>query len=259
MIVATTDVSDAALSGQRYHARDRCPQDRAADHGTVRLLRSAPAARGAGEPVAVVPAEGNVSAVYHVVKRLFDVVGSAVLLVLFAPVMIGTLLILLATTRGRPLFVQERIGHRGRRFPMIKFRTMGLGAEALQGQLVNEQEGPVFKNRRDPRITRIGAVLRKTSIDEMPQLLNVLAGHMSLVGPRPPVEKEVAEYRLWQRRRLAVKPGLTCLWQVSGRSEIGFEEWVRMDIWYIQNQKFWTDVGLLARTPMSVLSGIGAY
>ena len=102
--------------------------------------------------------------------------------------------------------------------------------------MANEKDGPIFKNRRDPRITRIGRLLRSTSIDEMPQLFNVLAGSMSLVGPRPPVAKEVEKYEPWQRRRLAVKPGLTCLWQVSGRSEVGFEDWVRMDLWYVKNQ-----------------------
>ncbi|MCA9268120.1 MAG: sugar transferase, partial [Planctomycetales bacterium] len=105
----------------------------------------------------------------------------------------------------------------------------------------------------------LGRYLRKFSIDEMPQLFNVLAGHMSLVGPRPPVAKEVVRYKNWQRRRLAIKPGLTCLWQVSGRSEVGFEDWVRMDIWYARNQSFWTDLWLLLKTPYSVISGRGAY
>ena len=142
---------------------------------------------------------------------------------------------------------------------MIKFRTMRLDADKLQHVVKNEKDGPIFKNRRDPRITRIGRLLRSTSIDEMPQLFNVLSGSMSLVGPRPPVAKEVVQYQPWQRRRLSVQPGLTCLWQVSGRSEIGFEEWVRMDLWYVRNQSFLTDLKLLARTPVSVVSGRGAY
>jgi lipopolysaccharide/colanic/teichoic acid biosynthesis glycosyltransferase len=134
-----------------------------------------------------------------------------------------------------------------------------LDADRLQHAVANEKDGPIFKNRRDPRITRIGRLLRSTSIDEMPQLFNVLSGSMSLVGPRPPVAEEVAQYKPWQRRRLAVKPGLTCLWQISGRSEIQFEHWVRMDLWYLENQSFSTDLKLLVRTPASVISRRGAY
>ncbi|MFV2067426.1 MAG: sugar transferase [Pirellulales bacterium] len=206
-----------------------------------------------------VPPEGNPSTLYRLAKRTCDLVGATLLLVLFAPIMVPVFVLLTVTTRCRPIFVQERIGYRGRPFPMIKFRTMRFDAVAMQQHVENEQQGPIFKNRRDPRITRVGALLRRTSIDEMPQLFNVLAGHMSLVGPRPPIGAEVAEYRLWQRRRLAVKPGLTCLWQISGRSEIGFEDWVRMDLWYLRNQDLRTDLALLVRTPRSVLSCRGAY
>ena len=206
-----------------------------------------------------IAAEGNESSLYQVAKRAFDVVGAVVLLVLFAPIMLTTLVLLAITTKGRPLFVQQRVGLCGRRFLMFKCRTMVLDAAAKQHLVVNEKDGPIFKNRRDPRITRIGAFLRSTSIDEMPQLVNVLLGHMSLVGPRPPVPGEVAKYQPWQLRRLAVKPGLTCLWQVSGRCEIGFEDWVRMDIWYLNHQNLATDLALLAKTPMSILSRRGAY
>lgn len=206
-----------------------------------------------------VSALGNRNPAYLAAKRLLDIVGSLALIVLLSPVMLATLVVLSITTKGRPLFFQERIGFRGRRFQMAKFRTMRLDAEQVQHAVVNEKDGPIFKNRRDPRITRIGRFLRSTSIDEMPQLFNVLGGSMSLVGPRPPVAKEVVRYASWHRRRLSVKPGLTCLWQVSGRSEIGFEQWVRMDLWYLRNQGFWTDLKLLARTPLSVLSGRGAY
>jgi lipopolysaccharide/colanic/teichoic acid biosynthesis glycosyltransferase len=202
---------------------------------------------------------GNRTFGYLAAKRLFDILGAVLLIVLFSPIMLTTLLLLTITTKGRPLFFQQRIGHCGRRFWMIKFRTMRLDADKLQQSVVNEKDGPIFKNRRDPRITRIGRFLRSSSIDEMPQLFNVFLGSMSLVGPRPPVAKEVAQYAPWQRRRLAVQPGLTCLWQISGRSEICFNQWVRMDIWYLENQSLWTDVKLLARTPASVLSGRGAY
>ncbi len=207
----------------------------------------------------IVPAEGNRNFTYLVAKRALDIVGAAGLLILFSPLLLLVTVVLTVTTKGRPLYVQERIGYLGRRFPLLKFRTMRPNSDRLQQHVQNEKEGPIFKNRADPRVTRIGRILRRTSIDEAPQLVNVLAGHMSLVGPRPPVEKEVVQYEAWQRRRLAVKPGLTCLWQVSGRSEVGFVEWVRMDLWYVQNQGFWTDLDLLVRTPWSVMTCRGAY
>ena len=202
---------------------------------------------------------GNRNMCYLIAKRLFDICGALALIVLFSPILLTTLATLLVTTKGRPLFFQERIGHCGKRFWMIKFRTMRLDAHLIQQTVVNEKDGPIFKNRKDPRITRIGRVLRSTSIDEMPQLFNILSGSMSLVGPRPPVAREVLQYEPWQRRRLTVQPGLTCLWQISGRSEIAFEQWVRMDLWYVANQSFWTDLKLLIRTPSSVISGRGAY
>jgi len=210
-----------------------------------------------GRPI--VAWQGNRNLVYSAVKRALDVVGALVVLIALSPILLTTLLVLTVTTKGRPLFCQRRVGLQGRLFPMLKFRTMRPGAAGIQHTVQNEQSGPIFKNRRDPRITRIGRVLRKTSIDEMPQLLNVLAGHMSLVGPRPPIAEEVAKYELWQRRRLSVRPGLTCLWQVSGRSDIGFEDWVRMDIWYVNNQRIWTDLWLLIKTPLTVISCRGAY
>lgn len=206
----------------------------------------------------VAPA-GNLNPGYQFVKRLMDIVGAVCLLVLLAPVMFVVFCILLVTTRGKPLYSQIRVGWCGRRFRMYKFRTMVLDAEKQQHLVRNEQSGPVFKNRRDPRVTRIGRFLRSTSLDETPQLFHVLFGQMSLVGPRPPVPSEVWRYEPWQLARLAVKPGLTCLWQVSGRCEIGFQDWVRMDIWYLRNQNLLTDLMLLARTPLSVLSRRGAY
>ncbi len=202
---------------------------------------------------------GNRSHVYQAAKRAFDIAGALFFLVLFSPIMVATWVALMFTTRGKPVFVQERIGYRGLPFQMYKFRTMRVDAEAVQQAVKNEQSGPVFKNRRDPRITKIGRWLRSFSIDEMPQLFNVLVGDMSLVGPRPPVAKEVAQYERWQLQRLSIKPGLTCLWQISGRCEIGFEDWVRMDIWYMEHQSFWTDLKLLFKTPWSVLSRRGAY
>jgi lipopolysaccharide/colanic/teichoic acid biosynthesis glycosyltransferase len=204
-------------------------------------------------------AKGNRRRCYLFAKRVIDVVGSAALIVLLSPIMLMTLIALSVTTQGKPLFFQRRLGYCGRRFWMPKFRTMRMDAEQLQHVVVNEKDGPIFKNRRDPRVTRIGRFLRSASIDEMPQLFNVLLGSMSLVGPRPPVAKEVVQYEPWQRLRLSVKPGLTCLWQISGRSEIQFEQWVRMDLWYVKHQSFLTDLKLLLRTPASVLSRRGAY
>ncbi|MCE9604792.1 MAG: sugar transferase [Planctomycetia bacterium] len=207
----------------------------------------------------LVEADGNRSLGYLTAKRLCDIVGALALLALLGPLMLVTYLTLMVTTRGRAIFRQERVGHRGRMFPMYKFRTMRLDALAVQAEVKNEKDGPIFKNRRDPRITRIGRLLRSFSIDETPQLFNVLMGHMALVGPRPPIAKEVARYEAGQFRRLSVKPGLTCLWQVSGRSEIGFAEWVKLDLWYVDNQSLTVDLGLLLRTPLSVLSRRGAY
>lgn len=232
---------------------------------TVTPPRSAPAQRPAASDILPLTGEleiapcGNRSRGYTLAKRTLDIVAGSVLLLLFSPVMLATLVVLTVTTRGKPLFRQQRVGRCGRTFTMLKFRTMHVDAALRQHAVVNEMDGPVFKNRRDPRITRLGRILRSTSIDELPQLLNVLAGQMSLVGPRPPILKEVLQYEPWQQRRLAVKPGLTCLWQVSGRNEIGFEDWVHMDLWYIDNQNLLVDFKLLLLTPVSVLSRRGAY
>jgi lipopolysaccharide/colanic/teichoic acid biosynthesis glycosyltransferase len=203
--------------------------------------------------------DGNLTATYRLLKRLIDVVGALALLTVLGPFLLVTFLILLVTTRGKPLFWQRRAGYCGRPFLMFKFRTMVADAERRQHEVDNEQQGPVFKNRRDPRITRIGRVLRKTSLDEAPQLFHVLLGRMSLVGPRPLPLHEVAQFTPQQRRRLAVMPGLTCLWQVSGRSNIEFDRWMQLDLWYVRNQGLGTDLKLLWRTPMTVLSGRGAY
>jgi len=218
-----------------------------------------PAERRLDQAWPPIAAEGNLNDGYQWLKRAFDIAGSLALLVAFSPLMLGALIALWFTTKGQPIFSQDRVGLCGRRFRMFKFRTMVLDAPKLQHLVKNEQQGPVFKNRRDPRITRVGRFLRSSSIDEMPQLINVMLGHMSLVGPRPPVPAEVARYNARQRRRLSVKPGLTCLWQVSGRCEIGFDQWVDMDLWYVAHQGIWTDLKLLIQTPLSVLSRRGAY
>jgi len=194
------------------------------------------------------------------VKRAMDVVVASVMLALLAPVMAAVALAIRAEDGGPVLFKQQRVGRFGRRFTMLKFRSMHTDAErhlhALAEQ--NEADGPVFKMARDPRITIAGRWLRRSSLDELPQLVNVLRGEMSLVGPRPPLPDEVDSYEAWQRRRLSMKPGLTCIWQVSGRSRLDFETWMRLDLHYIDNWSLGLDLLLLLRTVPAVLSGDGA-
>lgn len=194
------------------------------------------------------------------IKRAMDVVFSAVLLCLFSPLMLLVALAIRAEDAGPVIFRQERVGHFGRRFTMLKFRSMYANAESHLETLAeqNEVDGPVFKIASDPRVTRIGWWIRRSSIDELPQLINVLRGEMSMVGPRPPLPKEVHSYAAWQRRRLSMKPGLTCIWQVSGRSRIDFETWMRLDLEYIDNWSLMLDLILLLRTVPAVLSGDGA-
>ena len=202
---------------------------------------------------------GNRSRGYLIAKRIIDVTGAIAILTLVSPVLLAILAVLMVTTKGHPFFCQERLGFLGRPFRLYKLRTMVLDAEKLRSLVTNELEGPVFKNRADPRITWIGRILRKTSIDELPQLFNVIRGDMSLIGPRPPLAQEVMQYKPLQRKRLAVRPGLTCLWQVSGRNEIRFARWIQMDLWYVKHQNLLTDFLLLLRTPWAVISGRGAH
>jgi len=194
-------------------------------------------------------------------KRALDLLGACVGLVLSAPVMALIALIIKLESRGPVFYRSTRVGRNGRPFTFLKFRSMVDGADRHRHHLthLNECDGPVFKISRDPRVTRIGRFLRTTSIDELPQFVNVLRGDMSLVGPRPPIPEEVAQYEPWQMRRLDVRPGITCLWQISGRSRIGFREWMRLDLEYIRHQSFWLDVRILLRTLPAVLSREGAY
>jgi lipopolysaccharide/colanic/teichoic acid biosynthesis glycosyltransferase len=194
-------------------------------------------------------------------KRCVDVALSLALLVVLLPVF-AVVALVIACLDGRPvLYAQARTGLGGVPFTLYKFRTMHVDADLRRARLAsrNEQSGPVFKMRHDPRVTRVGRWLRKFSVDELPQLWNVLRGDMSLVGPRPPLPSEVAEYRQWQLRRLSVRPGLTCTWQVSGRSNVAFDEWVRMDIRYIESLSLRLDTRLLAKTIPAVLRGHGAW
>jgi exopolysaccharide biosynthesis polyprenyl glycosylphosphotransferase len=194
------------------------------------------------------------------IKRLIDIVASFTALTLLSPLLLATSLAVKLTSRGPTLFKQLRVGLHGRTFYMLKFRSMVKNAEELKAKLAaqNEQAGPVFKMKRDPRITRVGRFIRKYSIDELPQLINVLRGDMSLVGPRPPVPSEVARYEAWQRRRLSVRPGLTCVWQVSGRNQISFEEWMLLDMRYIDHWSLTQDLQLILKTFPVVLTGRGA-
>jgi exopolysaccharide biosynthesis polyprenyl glycosylphosphotransferase len=197
-----------------------------------------------------------------VAKRLIDIVGSAVLLLALAPLFAAVAVFIKLNSPGPVFFAQERIGYNKRRFEMLKFRTMVNGAEKQQATLedLNEADGPVFKIRNDPRVTPIGKFLRRFSIDELPQLINVLKGDMSLVGPRPLPVRDVERIDLAaHKRRFSIKPGLTCLWQVNGRSNIGFEEWVRLDLQYIDQWSLGLDMLILLKTIPAVFRGPGAY
>jgi exopolysaccharide biosynthesis polyprenyl glycosylphosphotransferase len=193
-------------------------------------------------------------------KRAFDIVVGLPLLVLATPFMLLAAVAIRVTSPGPALFVQERIGLHGRRFKLFKLRTMVAGAEQMRAELapLNEVNGPAFKLRRDPRVTRVGRPLRRLSVDELPQLWNVVRGDMSLVGPRPPVPEEVARYDRQQQRRLSIRPGLTGTWQVSGRSDVDFDAWVRLDLEYIDNWSPWLDLKILLKTVPAVLLGRGA-
>ena len=198
----------------------------------------------------------------YLLKRVFDVVFSIVALILIFPLCVVVAILIKATSRGPIFFVQTRVGKYGRHFPFYKFRSMYLDAEKRKAELMAQNQsadGVIFKMKKDPRITPVGRFIRRTSIDELPQFLNVLFGDMSLVGPRPPLPSEVSQYTLEDRKRLMVRPGLTCLWQVSGRSDIPFKQQVMLDKEYIRSQSLWNDLRILLRTVPAILSGRGAY
>jgi lipopolysaccharide/colanic/teichoic acid biosynthesis glycosyltransferase len=194
-------------------------------------------------------------------KRWFDIAASGLGMILLSPVFLLLALAIKIDSPGPILYRSRRVGEGGRFFAFLKFRSMVRDAEARRGEVahLNEVDGPVFKISRDPRITRVGAFLRRTSLDELPQLWNILNGDMSVVGPRPPIPGEVRHYEPWQLNRLGVRPGLTCLWQVSGRSEVGFDEWMRMDMEYIERRSLGLDLSIILRTVPAVLGGKGAY
>jgi exopolysaccharide biosynthesis polyprenyl glycosylphosphotransferase len=195
------------------------------------------------------------------IKRLFDLFSSIIAIILLSPVFLITAIIVKVSSKGPIFFRQQRCSLNGRRFTLYKFRTMVVDAESKLEELLayNEMQGPVFKMENDPRLTKAGKFLRKFSIDELPQFWNVFRGDMSLVGPRPPLPAEVDKYEPWQRRRLSMRPGITCLWQARGRNKINdFNEWMELDLEYIDNWSLWFDFKILLKTVPVVLFGIGA-
>lgn len=198
----------------------------------------------------------------YVVKRIIDILGSLAGMVILSPLFLGIALAIRLTSPGPVIFSQIRVGRYGRHFKFYKFRSMYQDAEERKASLLAKNEskdGVIFKMKDDPRITKVGRFIRRASIDELPQLWNVFIGDMSLVGPRPPVPKEVEEYTLEDRKRLDVIPGITCLWQVMGRSEIPFREQVRLDKEYILAPGIWKDIAILFKTIPAILGGKGAY
>lgn len=194
-------------------------------------------------------------------KRAVDIVTSIFFLIALSPILVAAAIAVKLTSPGPLLYIQDRVGKDGRAFRFAKFRSMRDGAHTELDDLrhLNEVDGPVFKIREDPRITPVGRFMRKYSIDELPQLFHVLTGSMSLVGPRPPIPAEVATYDEWQKQRLSVKPGITCIWQVSGRSDLDFETWVELDVEYIRTWKPSLDFLILLKTLPAVISARGAY
>lgn len=193
---------------------------------------------------------------YYTIKRLIDFIGALIGIICLSPVIIITMVAIKLDSPGPIFFSQKRVGKNGQKFNMYKFRSMVSNAEEVLESLKdkNEMSGPMFKMKNDPRVTKVGKFIRRTSIDELPQLFNVLKGEMSLVGPRPNLPREVAEFTEYQKMKLIAKPGLTCYWQVMGRSSIGFEEWVRLDIKYIEERSIWVDLKLIFKT-VGVLFG----
>ena len=198
----------------------------------------------------------------HLLKRLLDIVVSAIMLTILSPFLLLVAIAIKLESKGAVIYRSERVGKNGRHFTFYKFRSMRAGAEVSKAEILHKNDsadGVIFKMKNDPRITRIGRFIRKFSIDELPQLFNVLEGTMSLVGPRPPLPSEVALYTLDERKRLHIKPGITCIWQISGRSDIPFYQQVKLDEEYIRNHGLFKDLIILLKTIPAILSGRGAY
>ncbi|MCI8521120.1 MAG: sugar transferase [Clostridia bacterium] len=208
----------------------------------------------------IITAEDLNRPVYEVFKRVLDFVLSLFALVILLPVFLITAAAV-KSDGGNVIYKQKRVGKNNKLFDMYKFRSMCIGAENMRAELMkyNEMDGPVFKIKNDPRITKVGKFIRKYSIDELPQLVNILKGDMSIVGPRPPLLDEVAQYTDYHRQRLMVTPGLTCFWQAYGRSDLSFEDWVDMDMKYIKRRSISLDISLIIRTVYAVIFKRGAY
>lgn len=198
----------------------------------------------------VIEIERKESAIYNMAKRALDIMASTLGLIILSPILLVVAILIKLESKGPAIFSQKRIGLNKKEFKMYKFRSMVQNAEELKEKLAkeNEMSGPMFKMKNDPRVTKVGRFIRKTSIDELPQLINVLKGEMSLVGPRPSLPKEVSKFEPWMLRRLQVKPGLTCYWQVSGRNNIDFEDWMKLDLQYVNDRSFWLDLKLIFKT-----------
>lgn len=204
----------------------------------------------------------RVSVPYSFWKRVLDIIGSVVLILFLSPVLLAIAIVIKLTSKGSIIYKQTRVGRFGKEFSFLKFRSMYEDADKRLQELLdkgNEKEGPIFKMKNDPRVTKPGKFLRKYSLDELPQLFNVLVGDMSLVGPRPPLPREVEQYDDKAFLRLSVPPGITCLWQICGRSDTTFEEWMSLDEFYVEHMSFWLDLKILLKTPFAVLRGEGAY
>ena len=202
----------------------------------------------------------NKNPLYFFSKRVFDVFSSALCLIIFSPVFIIVAIVIIIDDPGNPFFIQERDGLNGKIFKMYKFRSMCKDAPKMRAAMEkdNELDGPAFKMSNDPRITRVGKILRKTSLDELPQLANIFMGNMSVVGPRPLPTYETAQLSSYQRQRLLVKPGLICYWQIRGRSNTTFDQWIEMDFDYINHASLWTDLKIIIEAVPAVLKGDGA-
>lgn len=197
---------------------------------------------------------------YFIIKTIIDIIGALCGIILLSPVMLVVAILIKIDSKGPVFFAQQRVGQDGREFMMYKFRSMCLDAEFFLDKLKdrNEMSGPMFKIKEDPRVTKVGKFIRKTSIDELPQLFNILKGEMSLVGPRPSLPKEVAGFTPFQKQRLVAKPGLTCYWQIRGRSDVNFEEWMQMDVKYIEERNTWIDLSLIFKTVRVMFGDVGA-
>lgn len=198
---------------------------------------------------------------YSIIKRLVDIVGAFTGIIILSPLLIIVAIRIKLDSKGSAIFSQVRVGYKGKEFKIYKFRTMVEDAEELKKGLENKNEmtGPMFKIKDDPRITKIGKIIRKTSIDELPQLLNILRGDMSIVGPRPSLPSEVKGFNTWMLKRFEVKPGLTCYWQVSGRNNITFNDWMKLDIKYVEERNLFIDIKLILKTALLLLGDKNAF